>query len=44
MMIDDVSYVVSSATCITAPVGGVIFGGWYIDKIGGYNDPVGIAK
>ena len=29
-------------TSITAPVGGVLFGGWASDKLGGYNDAKGI--
>ncbi len=31
-------------TSCTAPIGGVLFGGWLIDRNGGYNDDRGIAK
>ncbi len=31
-------------TSITAPVGGVLAGGWVIDKIGGYNTQEGVVK
>jgi hypothetical protein len=31
-------------TSITAPVGGVLAGGWVIDKCGGYDDDKGTAR